>query len=493
MFDSLSDRLSDIFGKLTRHGALREKDVDTALREVRHALLEADVSLEAVRSFIDKVRVQAIGHGILNTVTPGQQVVKIVNDELVALLGGQTAEIDLVTSPPTTVMLVGLQGSGKTTTAAKLARRLAKMKKCRPLLASLDVHRPAAQEQLNILGSQAGIDTLPIISGQSPTEIAARAMQTAKRTGIDIVILDTAGRTHVDEPLMEEMSAIKAISKPHEILLVADSLTGQDAVSVARSFDERVGLTGIVLTRLDGDGRGGAALSMSTVVSAPIKYAGMGEKLDDLELFQPERIASQILGMGDIVGLVEKAAQNIDTEKAEKLNEKIRKGRFDLEDLAGQLEQMTRMGGIGGLLGMLPGMGRIKQQISAAHLDDRIIKRQLAIISSMTPVERRHPELLKASRKRRIAAGSGSRVEDINRLLKMQRQMADMAKAMGKNGFGEKKAGGLASLLGGGPAGMPDMSSIQNLMSQGFPKTGLPKTGLPGIGQFLPKGFDKKK
>lgn len=505
MFDSLSDRLGDILGKLTKRGALGEKDVDEALREVRRALLEADVALDVVKSFIDKVRQQAVGHEVLKSVTPGQQVVKIVHDQLVAMLGGDSAEIDLIATPPVPVMLVGLQGSGKTTTAAKLALRLTNHDKRKVLMASLDVRRPAAQEQLRVLGQQAGIETLPIVAGQSPTQIASRAMQAAKLSGFDVVILDTAGRTHIDEPLMVEMAEIKAIAKPHEILLVADALTGQDAVNVAKSFDERVGLTGIVLTRLDGDGRGGAALSMRAVTGKPIKFAGMGEKLDALEPFHPDRIAGRILGMGDVVGLVERAAQNIDAEKAQKLAKKMQKGSFDLEDLAQQLEQMKKIGGIGGMLGMLPGIGKMKKQIAQANLDDSVIKRQVAIISSMTPTERRKPDLLKASRKKRIAAGSGTKVEEVNRLLKMHRQMGDMMKAMGKG-----KRGGLAGLLGGGmpemppdmmqggaggipqlpPGGLGDLSKLSGGLP-GLPG-GLPR-GLPGLGGGLPKGFGKKK
>ena len=368
-------------------------------------------------------------------------------------------------------MMVGLQGSGKTTTTAKIARRLTQHAEAKVLMASLDVRRPAAQEQLRILGEQNGIDTLPIVAGQSPTDIATRALQAARLGGYDVVILDTAGRTHIDEPLMVEMADIKAIAKPHEILLVADSLTGQDAVNLARSFDERVGITGIVLTRIDGDGRGGAALSMRAVTGKPIKLLGTGEKADALEDFHPGRIANRILGMGDIVSLVEKAAQNIDMEQAAKAAEKMRKGIFDLDDLADQLRQMEKIGGMSGMIGMMPGVGKMKKQIDGANLDDGMMKRQVAIISSMTKAERRNPDILKASRKKRIAAGSGTRVEEVNRLLKMHRQMADMMKAMGKRkggGMLGKMMGALGGGMGGGMGGMPniDPAELEKLAKQ---------------------------
>ncbi|MDP2619596.1 MAG: signal recognition particle protein [Hyphomicrobiales bacterium] len=496
MFESLSDRLSGILDKLTKRGALSEKDVGEALREVRRALIEADVALDVVRSFVDKVRSKAVGHEVLKSVTPGQQVVKIVHDELVAMLGAESEPIDLAAAPPVPIMLVGLQGSGKTTTAAKIGLRLKTRDKKKVLMASLDTRRPAAQEQLRQLGEQTGVETLPIVAGQTPVQIAKRALQAARLSGFDVVILDTAGRTHLDEPLMAEMAEIKSATSPHEILLVADALTGQDAVNLARSFDERVGITGIVLTRLDGDGRGGAALSMRAVTGKPIKLAGVGEKIDALEEFHPERIAGRILGMGDIVSLVEKAAETIDQEKAARVARKMQKGTFDLEDLADQLNQMKRIGGIGGMLGMLPGIGKVKKQLEGANLDDTIIKRQTAIISSMTPQERRRPEILKASRKKRIAAGSGTQVQDVNRLLKMHRQMADMMKKMGKRGaFKGLFGGGAPELppemmppgLSGPGAGLPGGLS-------GLPG-GMPK--LPGLGgglPGLPRGFtDKKK
>jgi len=492
MFDNLSERLSGIFDKLTRRGALSESDVNEAMREVRRALIEADVALDVVRSFTDKVRSRAVGADVIRSVTPGQMVVKIVHDQLVEMLGAEAEPIDLNAPAPVAIMMVGLQGSGKTTSTAKIARRLTQQQKRKVLMASLDVRRPAAQEQLRILGEQNGIDTLPIVAGQSPTDIATRTLQAARLGGYDVVILDTAGRTHIDEPLMVEMADIKAIAKPHEILLVADSLTGQDAVNLARSFNERVGITGIVLTRADGDGRGGAALSMRAVTGKPIKLIGTGEKAEDLEDFHPGRIANRILGMGDIVSLVEKAAQNIDLEEAAKAAEKMRKGIFDLDDLANQLRQMEKIGGMSGMLGMLPGVGKIKKQIEGANLDDGMIKRQVAIISSMTKAERRNPDILKASRKKRIAAGSGVKVEDVNRLLKMHRQMADMMKAMGKQ-KGGGMLGKMMGALGGGMGGMPpggmpniDPAQLEKLAKQMGGGAGLPPGLPPGLGKGMP-------
>ncbi|MCK5933941.1 MAG: signal recognition particle protein [Fulvimarina manganoxydans] len=468
MFDSLQDRLGSILNGLTGRGALSEKDVSAALREVRRALLEADVALEVVRSFTNRVREKAVGAEILKSIKPGQMVVKIVHDELVAMLGETQVPIDLNAPAPVTLMMVGLQGSGKTTTTGKIAKRLKERQNKKVLMASLDTRRPAAQEQLKVLGEQTGVDTLPIIAGQGPVEIASRAHQAARLGGYDVVILDTAGRTHIDEPLMIEMADIKAKAKPHEILLVADSLTGQDAVNLARSFDERVGVTGIVLTRVDGDGRGGAALSMRAVTGKPIKLIGVGEKMDALEDFHPSRIADRILGMGDIVSLVEKAAQTIDAEKAAAMAKRMQAGKFDLDDLAGQIRQMQGMGGMGGMMGLMPGMGKMKDQMAAAGLDDKMLKRQLAIISSMTAHERANPDILKHSRKKRIAAGSGTTSADINKLLKMHRQMADMMKAMGKGkggGMMKQMMGGLAGKMGlggmgGMPGGMPDLSKM---------------------------------
>ena len=408
MFDNLSEKLGGILDRLTGRGALSEKDVDAAMREVRRALLEADVSLDVVRSFVDRVREQAVGATVVKSVTPGQMVVKIVHDELVATLGSDGQTIDLNAVPPVAIMMVGLQGSGKTTTTAKLARRLTQRDKRKVLMASLDVYRPAAMEQLAVLGRDLEVPTLPIVAGQKPQQIARRALEAAKLGGYDVVLLDTAGRTTLDEEMMTEAAEIKTASNPHEVLLVADSLTGQDAVNLARSFDQRVGLTGIVLTRVDGDGRGGAALSMRAVTGKPIKLIGTGEKTDALEDFHPSRIAGRILGMGDVVSLVERAAANIDAEKAARTAERMRKGQFDLNDMREQLLQMANMGGISGLMGMMPGIAKMKNQIAAAGIDDRIIKRQVAVIDSMTRQERKNPDILKASRKKRIAAGAGA-------------------------------------------------------------------------------------
>ena len=447
MFDSLATRLGAAFDKLTRHGALTEDDVSAAMREVRVALLEADVALPVVKQFIEEAKAEALGAVVLKSVTPGQQVIKIVNDHLVKMLGGAGAvAINLAAEPPAAILMVGLQGSGKTTTSAKLAKLLTEKDKKRTLLASLDTRRPAAMEQLAVLGEQAGIDTLPIVEGEAPVAIAKRAMKTGRQQGYDIVILDTAGRLHVDAELMDEVVAVRKAAGPVETLLVADALTGQDAVNVATQFKKRVEITGIILTRVDGDGRGGAALSMRAVTGCPIKLIGVGEKLDALEPFHPERIASRILGMGDVVGLVEKAQETIDEKEAEKLAKKIKKGGFDLNDLSSQLNQMRRMGGMDGLLGMLPGVGKVKRQMAEAQVNEKSLDRMQAIISSMTGDERSNPKRLNGSRKRRIATGSGTSVQDVNRLLKQFKQMNVMMKRVGK--LGEK---GLMR------AGMPGM------------------------------------
>jgi len=457
MFESLSEKLSGILDSLTRRGALSEDDVNAALREVRRALLEADVALEVVRSFTDKVRSRAVGAEVIRSVTPGQMVVKIVHDELVAMLGAEGETLDLEAVPPVPVLMVGLQGSGKTTTTAKIARRLSERNRRKVLLASLDTRRPAAMEQLAVLGEQVGVATLPIVPGQDAVQIAKRAMEAARLGGYDVVMLDTAGRVTIDEELMEEVAQVKAATNPHEVLLVADALTGQDAVNTARAFDSKVGVTGIVLTRMDGDGRGGAALSMRGVTGKPIKLVGTGEKIDALEEFHPQRVANRILGMGDIVSLVEKAAETIDAEKAQRIADKMRKGKFDLEDMAEQLAQMEKVGGMKGVLGMLPGMGKIRSQIEQANIDDGIFRRQRAVILSMTPHERRNPDVLKASRKKRVAAGAGVKVEDVNRLLKQHRQMADVMKSMGKGGRGGLGAalGNMFGIGGGMPGGLP--------------------------------------
>jgi len=453
MFDSLQSRLGATFDRLRGRGALTEADVEEGLKDIRTALVEADVALPVVKDFIDRVRPRAIGEGVIRSVTPGQQVVKIVHDALVETLGTENATLDLG-SPPAPILMVGLQGSGKTTTSAKLALMLQGREKKKVLMASLDVSRPAAMEQLRVLGEQAGVATLPIVAGQGPVEIARRAMASAKVGGYDVLILDTAGRQHIDEQLMTEVAQIKALVNPHETLLVADSLTGQDAVNIAKSFNARVPLSGIILTRADGDARGGAALSMRAVTGAPIKFLGVGEKLDALEAFHPQRVANRILDMGDVVSLVEKAAETIDKEQAEKIAAKMKKGSFDMDDLAEQLKQMKKLGGMQGVLSMLPGVGKVKSQLDAAGLDDKILTRQEAIISSMTKQERRDPDVINGSRRKRIASGAGVEVSDVNKLLKMHRQMSDMMKKMGKGG---RAMQGLASMFGGGgmPRGVP--------------------------------------
>ena len=495
MFEGLSQRLSGILDALTRRGALTEDDVNAAMREVRRALIEADVSLDVVKSFTDKVKSRAVGAEVIKSVTPGQMVVKIVHDTLVETLGAEADPVSLEAVPPVPVLMVGLQGSGKTTTTAKLAKRFKERANKKVLMASLDTRRPAAMEQLAVLGQQIRVDTLPIIAGQSAVQITRRALDAARLGGYDVIMLDTAGRTTVDEALMAEVAEVAAIANPHEILLVADALTGQDAVNTAKAFAGRVDLTGIALTRIDGDGRGGAALSMRAVTGKPIKIVGTGEKMDALEDFHPGRIANRILGMGDIVSLVEKAAESIDAEKAQAIAEKMRKGKFDLDDMREQLAQVEKIGGIGGILGMMPGVAKMKDQIANANLDNKVITRQIAIINSMTPQERRDPDILKNSRKKRIAAGSGTKAEEINRLLKTHRQMADMMKMMGKGGKRGPLAG-LANMFGLGGGGMPQptpemIEEMQRKMPGGsgglppLPPGGFPK-GLPGLPGGLP-------
>ncbi len=448
MFESLSSRLGEVFDRLRKRGALSDDDVATALREIRVALLEADVALPVVKDFVNAVREKAVGQEVVRSVTPAQMVVKIVHDHLVETLGG-AAEVglDLNAVPPVVVMMVGLQGSGKTTSAAKIGLRLKNRERKKVLLASLDVQRPAAHEQLAVLGRQTGVASLPVVAGEKPVAIARRALDTGRREGYDVVILDTAGRLHVNEELMLEMAAVRDAARPTETLLVADAMTGQDAVNVAKSFNERIGITGIMLTRIDGDARGGAALSMRQITGKPIKFVGTGEKIEALEPFHAGRIAGRILDMGDVVGLVEKAAETIDQEEAAKLAAKMQKGNFDLDDLAGQLRQLRKMGGMSSMMGMLPGIGKIKKQLAEANIDDRIIKRQEAIISSMTKGERRNPKLLNASRRLRIAAGSGTSVQDINRLLKQYQDMAHMMKKASKLGKKGMMRHGLAGLL----------------------------------------------
>ena len=442
MFESLTTRLTGVFDRLKRRGALSEDDVAEAMREIRVALLEADVALPVVKDFVARVRERAVGQEVIKSITPGQMVVKIVHDELVAILGAESSELRLDT-PPAVVLMAGLQGSGKTTTSAKLARLLRLKQKKRVLLASLDTQRPAAQTQLDVLARQVEVTGLPIVAGQQALDITRRALETARREGFDVLILDTAGRLSIDEALMAELVQVRDLARPQETLLVADALTGQDAVNTARIFHERVGLTGIVLTRMDGDARGGAALSMRHVTGQPIKLVGMGEKLDALEPFHPDRVAARILDMGDVVSLVEQAAELVDKEDAEKLAKKLAKGSFDLGDLRGQLQQMRKMGGMKGILGKLPGVQKMQKQLEQANVDEKVIGRQCAIIDSMTPKERKNADLINASRRRRIAAGSGTSVQDVNRLLKQHRQMQDMMKRM-------KKAGGIQNLFGRG-------------------------------------------
>lgn len=510
MFETLSDRLNGVLNALTRRGSLSESDVAAAMREVRVALLEADVALPVVKKFVDAVKERAVGAEVLRSVQPGQMVIKIVHDELVQMLGGEIDPaqplLNLNVAPPAVVLMAGLQGSGKTTSTAKMAKWLTNREKKKVLMASLDVRRPAAQEQLRILGEDTGVKTLPIIEGQMPVTIAKRAVEAAKLGGYDLVILDTAGRVTVDEALMQEVADVAAETNPVETLLVADSLTGQDAVKTAESFNARLNLTGIVLTRCDGDGRGGAALSMRSVTGAPIKFLGVGEKMDAIEAFDASRVAGRILDMGDIVSLVEKASESIDVEKAEKIAAKMKKGTFDLEDLGDQLKQMRKLGGMQSIMGLLPGMGKMKKQAGGLDMDDKVLIHQEAIISSMTPDERARPKLLNASRKKRIAKGAGVQVQEINKLIKMHRQMADMMKKMGKKG-------GMKGLFGGGMPGggaMPDMAALENMdpaqmkdlaKMAGGPGGALPPGlakgmgGLPGLGgpQGLPGLTGKKK
>ena len=471
MFDSLSDRLGGVFDKLRGRGALKEQDVRDAMREVRIALLEADVALPVVRRFVDDVTEKAVGQSVLKSVTPGQQVVKIVNDALVEVLGGaETVGLDLVATPPVVIMMVGLQGSGKTTSTAKLAKLLKEKHGKKAMMASLDVNRPAAQEQLAVLGEQIGVATLPIIAGQAPVDIATRALQSAKLQAVDVLLLDTAGRLHVDPQLMDEMKAVAAIASPKETLLVVDSLTGQDAVNVAQSFSGQVDLTGVILTRMDGDARGGAALSMRAVTGKPIKFAGIGEKLDAIEPFHPSRVAGRILGMGDIVSIVEKAAASIQEDEAQRMAERMAKGQFDMNDLRTQLKQMQSMGGVGMLAGMIPGMKKAKAAMAQSGMDDRVLLRMDAIIGSMTPKERARPDLLNAKRKIRVANGSGTQVQDVNKLLKMHQEMERAMKQIKKMG-GIK---GLGALFGKGGLGAA------------MPGLGGPGGGLPGLGGGAP-------
>lgn len=485
MFESLSERLGGVFDKLRGRGALTEIEVRAAMREVRIALLEADVALPVVKRFIDQATERATGAEVLKSVTPGQQVVKIVNDVLTETLGSEAADLELNVTPPAVVMMVGLQGSGKTTTTAKLAKLLKEKRGSKVMMASLDVNRPAAQEQLRVLGEQVGVATLPVIAGQQPVDIARRALQAGKLQGFDVLLLDTAGRLHVDQALMAEMQAISTESRPAETLLVVDSLTGQDAVNVAESFSQQVPLTGVVLTRMDGDARGGAALSMRAITGKPIKFIGTGEKIDALEPFHPQRAASRILGMGDVVSLVERAAESIDQAEAEKMAGKLAKGKFDLNDLRAQFQQMQRMGGLGALAKLLPGMAKAEAAMKASKVDDRSLARLEAIILSMTPKEREKPEIMNARRKIRVAKGSGVTVQEVNKLLKMH---ADMATAMKRL----KKMGGLGALAGmfGGGQGAGPMPTDMPALPPGLAGGGLPGGLPPGLAGLMPR---KKK
>ena len=490
MFESLSERLSGVFERLTKQGALTEEDVKTALREVRVALLEADVSLPVARDFIKRVQSKATGAAVTKSVTPGQQVVKIVHDELKATLAGDDDPGALkIDNPPAPVLMVGLQGSGKTTTTAKLARRLSEREGKRVLMASLDTNRPAAMEQLAVLGTQIGVDTLPIVPGEKAVQIAKRAKTQASLGGYDVYILDTAGRLHIDDVLMDEVQAVRDAVAPRETLLVVDGLTGQDAVNVASEFDGKVGISGVVLTRMDGDGRGGAALSMRAVTGKPIRFVGLGEKTDALEEFDPERISGRILGMGDIVALVEKAQETFEAEQAERMMKRFQKGQFNMNDLRTQLEQMLKMGGMESVMGMMPGMGKMAKQAESAGFDDRMLRRQIALIQSMTKKERANPQILQASRKKRIAKGAGLDVPELNKLLKQHRQMADMMKKMGKKGMLKQAMAGMMGKGGGQPEQVDQAALQQMARGVGQQMPGMGGGGLPqGLG-----GMGRKK
>jgi signal recognition particle subunit SRP54 len=483
MFETLSDRLGGVFERLTRQGALTEADVQTALREVRTALLEADVSLPVARDFVKAVERKATGQAVTKSVTPGQQVVKIVHDELVRVLQGEgDPEALKIDNPPAAILMVGLQGGGKTTTTAKLAKRLKEREGKKVLMASLDTNRPAAMEQLAILGSQIGVDTLPIVAGEDPVAIARRAKTQASLGGYDVYMLDTAGRLHIDEALIRQAAEVRDVVKPRETLLVVDGLTGQVAVEVAKEFDDKIGVSGVVLTRMDGDGRGGAALSMRAVTGKPIRFVGLGEKLDAIEAFDPSRIAGRILGMGDIVALVERAQETFEAEQAERMMRRFQKGLFNMNDLRMQLEQMLRMGGVESMMSMMPGMAKMRDKAAEAGLDDRMIRRQIALINSMTKKERANPDLLQASRKKRIAAGAGLEVSELNKLLKQQRQMADVMKKLGGTGKGGLLKQAVRQMFGKGGPNEADMAAAQAAMAQGkMPQ--LPQ------GMQLPKGF----
>ena len=480
MFENLSERLGSVFDRLTKQGALSEADVQTALREVRVALLEADVSLPVARDFIRAVEKKATGAAVTKSVTPGQQVVKIVHDELIRVLAGEGEPGALrIDNPPAPILMVGLQGSGKTTTTAKLARRLKEREGKRVLMASLDTNRPAAMEQLAILGAQIGVDTLPIVKGEDPVAIARRAKTQAALGGYDVYLLDTAGRLHIDADLIAQAAAVRDAVTPRETLLVVDGLTGQDAVNVATEFDDKIGVSGVILTRMDGDGRGGAALSMRAVTGKPIRFVGLGEKMDALETFEASRVAGRILGMGDIVALVEKAQETFEAEQAERMMKRFQKGLFNMNDLKMQLEQMLKMGGMEGVMGMMPGMAKASRQMAEAGIDDRMLRRQIALINSMTKKERANPDLLQASRKRRIAAGAGLEVSELNKLLKQHRQMADAMKKLGQMGKGGALRQAMRGMFGKGGPSPEEIAAAQAQMQKG---------ALPP-GMSLPKGF----
>ena len=432
MFENLTNKFEGILDKFKKSPSLDEGQVDDGLRLIRQALLEADVSLDVAKEFINNVKPKVLGKEILRSTAPGQMVVKIVYDELVNFLGDKNQEINLKSNPPISIMMLGLQGSGKTTSTAKLSKFLEKNNKKKIMMASLDIYRPAAQDQLKVLGEQNNIQTLPIIEGQTPTDICRRALTAANLNGSDVIIFDTAGRTQIDLQMMSEIKQIEEVIKPTETILVADSLTGQVAANVAKEFGNTVKLTGIILTRADGDGRGGAALSMKHVANVPIKFLGIGEKIENLEIFHPDRIANRILGMGDIVSLVEKAAQDIDEEKLKEAEETLKKGQFSLDDYLTQLRQMKKMGGIEGVMSFLPGVSKLKSQMDQAGVDEKIITQNEAVILSMTKQERDNPKIINGSRKKRIANGSGTDIATINKLLKQFKMMSDMMKKMSK-------------------------------------------------------------
>ena len=445
IFEGLSDKLQGALSKLKSKGKLTETDVKEAMREVKLALLEADVNFKVVKDFVKKVQERCVGQEVMQSLTPAQHVIKIVNEELTALMGDVASKVTISSKPPTVIMMVGLQGAGKTTTSGKLGSYFKKQGK-KPLLVACDIYRPAAIKQLQVVGEKLDIPVFNMGDKESPVNIAKAGLSHALKNNNDLVIIDTAGRLHIDENLMDELKSIKSEVRPHEILLVVDSMTGQDAVNVAQSFDSALGVDGVILTKLDGDTRGGAALSIRAVTQKPIKFIGMGEKLDDLEQFHPERMASRILGMGDILSLIEKAQENIDFDKAKELEEKMKKSELDFEDFLEQMEQIQNLGPLDKIMGMMPGMGSMKDQLKDVDLNGKEMKRTKAIVQSMTIEERRNPSILNASRKKRIARGSGTSVQDVNRLIKQFTEMKKMMKMFMGNQKGMKKRGGFAGL-----------------------------------------------